>query len=149
MASLQKQKERAKKIQPSKLKNDLFKFVRSIEKELLDLEKTRISEKSEDIFGKPIGFYSAATDAITGGRKAKGEPFTGVDTGDFLKGFYMQEVGGNLRFGSTDKKTQIILNSEHWLSDKLFGLSDKELKEVISTRLLPFFIANSRNLLGL
>ncbi|PKP28864.1 MAG: hypothetical protein CVU01_02905 [Bacteroidetes bacterium HGW-Bacteroidetes-18] len=115
----------------------------------MDLEKTRISEKSEDIFGKPIGFYSAATDAITGGRKAKGEPFTGVDTGDFLKGFYMQEVGGNLRFGSTDKKTQIILNSEHWLSDKLFGLSDKELKEVISTRLLPFFIANSRNLLGL
>lgn len=147
MATLQEQLTKAKKLQPKKLENDLFRYVRSIEKELLDLEKKRISEDSKDIFGKPIGFYSAATDLITGGKKRKGDPFTGIDTGDFFKGFNMQEVSGILRFSSSDPKTQTILNSENWLSNELFGLSDEDLKEVIQERLLPFFIENTRNIL--
>lgn len=149
MGTLQEQLKRAKTIQPNRLKNDLFKFVRSIEKEIIDLEKKRISEDSKDIFGKPIGFYSKATDVITEGKKEWGTPFTGIDTGDWFKGFYMQEVSGVLRFGSTDPKTNDILSSKHWLSDKLFGLRDKDLKEVIATRLLPFFIENSRKLLDI
>jgi len=148
MATLQRQLKRAKLIQPNKLQKDLYKFIRSIEKELLNLEKKRISEDSKDVLGKPIGFYSAATEAITGGEKERGQPFTGIDTENWFKGFYMQEVSGVLRFSSKDPKTQLILNSEHWLSDKLFGLSEKDLKEVITTRLLPFFIKNSRTLLG-
>ena len=149
MATLQQQLKRAKKIQPNKLEKDLYKFVRSIEKEIVNLEKKRISEDSEDIFGKPIGFYSKATDAITDGKKEWGTPFTGIDTGDWFKGFYMQEVSGVLRFMSKDPKTQLILNSKHWLSDKLFGLSNKDLKKVIAEKLLPFFIKNSRELLGI
>ena len=61
----------------------------------------------------------------------------------------MQEVSGVLRFGSKDEKTQTILKSDNWLSDQLFGLSDKNLKEVIEKRLLPFFIDNARNKLGI
>ena len=71
----------------------------------------------------------------------------GYETGDFFKGFYMQEVAGVLSFGSTDPKTSIILSSENWLSDELFGLSDENLKEVIEKRLLPFFIDNCRDIL--
>jgi hypothetical protein len=127
------------------LANDLFKFIKSIESELLAKNKQQIQEDSKDIFGKPIGFYSYATELITGGKKKKGDPFTGYDTGDFFKGFYMQEVSGVLRFGSTDPKTQDIIKSDNWLSDELFGLSDENLKEVIQDRLLPFFIDNSRN----
>ncbi len=149
MATLQQQLQRAKKIQPERLKKDLYKFIRSIEKELIDLEKKRISEDSEDIFGKPIGFYSKATEELSDGKKKWGTPFTGIDTGDWFKGFYMQEVSGVLRFGSTDPKTNDILSSKHWLSDKLFGLPDKDLKEVIANRLLPFFIENSRNIIGI
>jgi hypothetical protein len=149
MATLQEQLAKSRKIQPKSLENDLFKFLKSIKKELLDKNKEQIRKDSKDIFGKPIGFYSEATDLITGGKKKKGDPFTGFETGDFFKGFYMQEVSGVLRFGSTDPKTQIILNSNYWLSDELFGLSDEDLKEVIQKRLLPFFLQNIRNKLDI
>ena len=147
MATLQEQLTKAKKLQPSRLQNDLFNFIKSIEKQLLDKNKDQIFNDSKDINGKPIGFYSYATEVISKGKKKKGEPFTGFDSGDFFKGFYMQEVSGVLRFGSSDSKTQTIINSENWLSDEIFGLSDENLKEVIEKRLLPFFIENSRNIL--
>lgn len=147
MATLQEQLTKAKKLQPSRLQKDFFKFIKSIEKELLDKNKDQIFNDSKDINGKPIGFYSYATEVISKGKKKKGEPFTGFDTGDFFKGFYMQEVSGVLRFGSSDSKTQTILNSENWLSHELFGLSDENLNEIIVKRLLPFFIENSRAIL--
>lgn len=149
MATFQQQLERARKLTPKKLEIDLFKFIRSIEKDLLDIQKKRISQDSKDIFGNPIGFYSYWTEVITDSKKKQGQPFTGIDSGDWMKGFYMQEVSGVLRFSSRDPKNKDILNSDHWLSDELFGLSDKELKEVITSRLLPFFIKNSRDILKL
>lgn len=149
MANFQQQLKKAKNLQQNKLKDDLFKFIRSIEVEILEKNKSQLKDDSKDIFGKPIGFYSQATEVMTGGRKAKGQPFDAFETGDFLKGFYMQEVSGVLRFGSKDEKTQTILKSDNWLSDQLFGLSDKNLKEVIEKRLLPFFIDNARNKLGI
>jgi hypothetical protein len=149
MATLQEQLTKAKKIQPDKLKNDLFKFIKSIEKEFLDKNREQIQEDSKDIFGKPIGFYSYGSELASGGKKKKGDPFSGFDTGYWLKGFQMQEVSGVLRFTSTDEKNQLILKSDNWLSDELFGLSDENLKEVIETRLLPFFIENIRNKLDI
>lgn len=149
MATLQEQLSKAKRIQPNRLQNDLFKFIRSIEKELLDKNKNQIQENSQDIFGNPIGFYSQTTEVISKGKKKKGEPFSGVDTGDFFKGFYMQEVSGVLRFSSTDPKTNKILNSNNWLSNELFGLSDENLKEIIEQRLLPFFVNNIKEKLDL
>lgn len=147
MATLAEKLQKAKKLTPQRLQNDLFKYIRSIEKEILNKEKERISEDSKDVFGKPIGFYSYGSELASGGKKKKGDPFTGIDTGDWFKGFYMQEVSGVLRFGSTDPKSNIILNSDNWLSDELFGLSDEDLKAVISDSLLPFFIDNAKNLM--
>jgi len=149
MATLQEQLTKAKKLQAKSLQNDLFRFIKRIEKELLDRNKDQIVNESKDIFGNPIGFYSYAIEVISRGRKKKGEPFTGYETEDFFKGFYMQEVAGVLRFGSTDPKTSKILSSESWLSDELFGLSDENLKEVIEKRLLPFFIDNCRAILAI
>lgn len=147
MATLQEQLAKAKKLTPNRLQNDLFKYIRSIEKEIVELNKNQIFEDSKDIHGNPIGFYSYATEVITKGRKKKGEPFDGFDAGDFLKGFYMQEYAGVLRFNSSDPKTSTILKSENWLSDDLFGLSDDNLKKVVTEKLLPFFIQNIRNIL--
>ena len=147
MATLAEKLQKAKKLTPTRLKNDLFKYIRSIEKEILDKEKKRISEESKDVFGNPIGFYSYGSELASGGKKKKGDPFTGIDTGDWFKGFYMQEANGVLRFGSTDPKSSIILNSDNWLSDELYGLSDEDLKAVISDSLLPFFIDNAKNLM--
>lgn len=147
MATLQEQLTKAKKLQPSRLQTDLFKFVKSIEKELILIEKDRIFNESKDINGNPLGFYSYATEVISKGKKKKGEPFTGFDTGDFFKGFNAFVTNEEVSFFSNDKKTFSILRSDNWLSDELFGLSDNELKKVIAERLLPFFIENSRNIL--
>lgn len=125
----------------------MFKYIRSIEKEFLEAEKKRISEDSKDIYGNPLGFYSQATELISGGKKKAGDPFTGIDTGDWFKGFFMQEVSGVLRFGSKDPKTNDILKSDNWLSDEVFGLSDDELNNIINEKLLPFFIDNVRKII--
>jgi len=134
---------------PQKLQNDLYKFIRSIEKDFLDLNKDQIENQSKDIFGNPLGFYSKSTEVISKGRKKAGEPFSGVDSGDWFKGFYMQEVSGVLRFRSKDSKSNLIISSESWLSNEVFGLSDENLQKVIIEKLLPFFIENSRNYLDI
>ena len=53
-----------------------------------------------------------------------------------------------LKFGSTDSKTEIILKSDNWLSDELYGLADKDLRELIDNQLLPFIIRNNRKILN-
>lgn len=147
MATLNEHLQKAKKLNNNRLKNDLFVYVRSIENEFLDRNKRQLKVKSLDVNGKPIGYYSKATEILSNGKKKWGTPFTAFDTGDFFKGFYMQEVAGVLSFRSRDPKTQLILRSKKWLSHDLFGLTDKDLKAVISEKLLPFYIENVRKIL--
>lgn len=149
MATFQSHLQNAKKLKANKLSNDLFKYIRSIESEIIEKNINQIKIESKDVNDKPIGFYSYATDMITGGKKRRGDPFTGFDTGEWMDGFFMQEVAGVLRFGSSDPKTNDILSSPHWLSDDLFGLSDKDLKDVINQRLHPFFVQNVRDILNI
>jgi len=145
MATLFEQLQKSKKLKPENIKRDLSKFIRSIEKQIIDKNKEQIEVDSKDIHGNAIGFYSYATELISGGAKKQGDPFTGKDTGNF----YMQEVSGVIRLGSTDPKTNEILSSEHWLSDDLFGLSDENLSKIIEENILPFVIRNSRLILNI
>lgn len=149
MATFQQQLKKAKKINETKLTNDLFRFIKSIGAEIVKLNVDQINKESKDIFGNPIGFYSYWTEVLTNGRKKQGEPFDGDDTGRWLKSFYLDVEGDSFRIFATDPKTHIILDSEYWLSDDLFGLSDKDLKALIESRLKPFFIKNIRNILDI
>lgn len=149
MATLYEQLQKSKKLKTENIKRDLSKFIRSIEKQIIDKNKEQIEIDSKDIHGKAIGYYSYATELITGGSKKQGDPFTGKDTGNWFDGFYMQEVSGVLSFGSTDPKTNDILSSEHWLSEDLFGLTDENLTEIIEEQILPFIIRNSRSILDI
>lgn len=148
MATLMEQLQKAKKITKDNLSKELFAYIKSIKEELIEMEKNRLFNESKDINGKPIGFYSYATEVISKGKKKAGEPFTAKDSGDFFKGFYMQETSGVLRFGSKSPHWAEIQKSDVWLSKELFGLSDTELEKVIEEKLLPFFIQNSRKKIG-
>lgn len=149
MATFQQQLKKAKKLNETKLTNDLFRFIKSIAKEIVKLNVDQINKESKDIFGNPIGFYSYWTEVLTNGKKKQGEPFDGDDTGRWLKSFYLDVQGDSFRIFATDPKTHIILDSEYWLSDDLFGLSDKDLKALIESRLKPFFVKNIRNILDI
>lgn len=147
MANFQQHIEKAKALQPDKVSKALFQFIRSIEKQILDKNKEQLFEKSQDIHGQAIGFYSFATEQITKGRKKQGEPFDGKESGDFFNKMYMQEVAGVIRFGSTSPHYADILKSKSWLSKDILGLTDESLNELIETELMPFMIEYYRKTL--
>lgn len=149
MANFNTQLKKARKLTPTKLSNDLFNFIKTIEKEIVKLNVDQIHDESKDIFNKNIGFYSYTTEVLTDGAKKQGEPFTGEDTGDWLGSFFVDIQGKAFRLFATDPKTHLILDSDNWLSDDLFGLTDKDLMALIDTRLKPFFIENIRNTLDI
>ena len=149
MANFQTQLEKSIKIDEKVVSTELFVFIKSISEYMVELNKKQINEDSKDIYGKAIGFYSKATEIITNGEKAAGEPFTGKDTGNWLDSFYVTVLNNTFFFGATDPKTDDILDSPNWLSADLFGLSDENLQKVIQTQILPFVLGYYRRTLGL
>lgn len=131
------------------ISKDLFQFIKTLSAFMVDMNKKQINIDSQDIYGKSIGFYSKATDILTNGQKEWGTPFTGKDTGDWLGSFYVTILDDIFFFGSTDPKTDDILDSPHWLSQSLFGLTDENIKEVIETKIKPFVLAYNRKKIGL
>lgn len=149
MANFQEQLQKAQGLKPELISNELFQFIKTLRDYMIELNKKQINQDSKDIYGKAIGFYSKATEIITNGAKGAGEPFTGKDTGSWLDGFYVTVLNDTFYFGSTDPKTDDILDSPHWLSSSLFGLTDENLNVLIETRLKPFVIKNYRKKLDL
>src|SRR5690606_4189280 len=153
MATLKQALNQSKKIQENSIHKLLFTIIKSIQKEIIELNKNQLSQ-GKDVFNKTIGLYSRATEAITTNQyllgqrkdiKKEGTPYTAQDTGDFFKGFYLEIVDDAFRIFSTDPKTHEILDS--WESDALFGLSDKDLREIVTKDILPFLLKNFRNIL--
>lgn len=132
------QQEVRKNLSPQRISNDLFEFIRTLESELAKINRRTLNEKSQDADGKPIGFYSFATEIITGGRKAKGQPFDLKESGDFLNSIYAKVESESIFFDATDPKLGAIL--QNTISDDLFGLQDEELNKVIDEKILPYFI---------
>lgn len=125
----------------------MFKFIDSVGKKLVNYNVNQLHVDSRDINGKPIGFYSYATEVITDGRKRQGEPFDASDTGDFLKSFYIEIKNNVVYFGAKDSKVKLILTSDNWLSDKLFGISEENLRQFIKSDVLPFVLIHQRQIL--
>lgn len=149
MATFQQQLKKTKNLNERKLSKDLFIFIKSIRAEIIKLNVDQINKESKDIFGNPVGFYSYMTEVITNGRKKQGEPFDGKETGRWFKSFYLDIQGDAFRIFATDPKTHIILDSDYWLSDDLFGLSNKDLKALTESRLKPFMLRNVRKILDI
>lgn len=141
MGAIEQHLEKVKaNLNADRASKDLFDFIKSIEAEIVQLNRQQLNEKSKDIYGEAIGFYSKATEIITKGEKKAGEPFTAKDTGAFLEGLYAKVQNNIIVFGSSDPKVSIILNSENWLSSDLFGLTDLDLENLIEEKLKPFMI---------
>lgn len=140
-----------RELNPQAIQTALFNQIRLIENNFIQLNKEQIFDLSKDIYGKDIGFYSKATEKITGGAKRAGDPFTGVDSGDWMKGFFMKVDKDGLFFGSTDEKKnkKIFGEKSTWLSKDLFALTDENLNLVIERDVLPFIQNYSIKSLGI
>lgn len=148
MASIGQHYKKVKaNLSEKKVEIDLFTFIKSIEDVIVAYNVSQINDDSKDIYGKPIGFYSKATEIITGGEKREGQPFTGYDTGSWLGSFFLRSVNGGLQIWAKDTKTVDIFKSKAWLSHDLFGLSDQHLQEVIDLYIKPYLLKQARNVL--
>lgn len=138
MANFQTAKKKAQSLTRKKISNDLFGFIRTIEKELAAYNRATLFEESQDVDGKPIGFYSPGTEIITDGRKKAGEPFNLFETGFFLESIFAKVQAESIFFGSNDPKLNEIF--QNLLTENIFGLQDDDLNKFIQTRLLPHMI---------
>tara|TARA_R110002096_G_scaffold36129_3_gene101304 strand:+ start:2444 stop:2821 length:378 start_codon:yes stop_codon:yes gene_type:complete len=125
----------------------LFQFIRSIESELVAYNVATLRDDSQDVNGKPIGFYSRATELITGGRKKKGDPFDLLDTGKLLDSLFVKVQTDSLFFGNKDPKLKEVLKNT--ISDDLFGLQEDDLNKVLETRVLPYLLKYYTQKLGI
>ncbi len=131
MATLLQQLKRAEKLTPEKIVKDVFAFIKSIEKELAAYNVATLNQDSEDIFGKPIGFYSRATTLLTGKEGA----FDLLDTGDFLESIFAKVQKDSIFFDASDSKKKEVMSN--LLTDNIFGLQEDDLNKVIRERILP------------
>ena len=155
MATLRQALKLAKKIETNKIESILFGIIKKLQKEIIKKNQEQLAG-GKDVYNKTIGLYSKATelitthDYLTGKRKnikKEGTPFTAQDTGDFFKGFYLEVQGDVFKIFSKDPKTHEILDS--WGTDAIFGLSDKDLRELVNRDVLPFLLKNIKNILEL
>ncbi|WP_438423261.1 hypothetical protein [Aquimarina macrocephali] len=138
MATFLQAQQKAKRQTPQKIKSELFRFIRTLEKELADVNVNRLHDYSQDVDGNPIGFYSPGTESITNGRKKEGQPFDLKDTGEFLESLFSEVRNDSIFFDTKDeKKKEVLINL---LSKDIFGLTDEDLREVIDSKISPFFL---------
>lgn len=138
MATFLTAKKAAAKLTPNKVISDLFNFIRTLENEMAQFNRAKIFIDSEDIEGKALGFYSPATEVISGGKKKAGDPYNLFETGDFLGSIFAKVEKESVFFDATDPKTTEIF--KNLLTTNIFGLSDADLNRVIQERILPFFL---------
>ena len=140
MATLRQALRNAKKVNPLTLEREIFRIVRRIETDFTGANRDQLFKNSSDIFGNPIGFYSKATENITGGRKKEGQPYNMFDTGNFLRDLFARVKGDSIVFGSDDGKVDEILSNRRLLSKKLFGLTNQNLTRIIQEEILPRYL---------
>lgn len=149
MATLIQQKQRIQLLKENVVSEQIFKFIKTAEKYLVGLNVDQLNKDSSDINGKPIGFYSYATELITKGEKAEGQPFDAKDSGDWLSSFFINVQKDQVSFGASDSKTLTILTSDNWLSSNLFGLTEENLRQFIRKELLPYVLNYQRQVLDI
>jgi len=101
---------------------------------ILDLQKIQL-EKGEGDKGEVIGYYSEATELISGGRKRAGDPYDFQDTGSFFRRMFVKVVTRPkfiVVIDSKDPKTdELEMKYGGLFGQTLLGIQDKNKDEII------------------
>lgn len=154
MGTLLELQKAANQLNKNAIVDAIFNTIKSIQKDIIDKNKEQLNKDKEDIYEKAIGYYSATTEILSGGRKRRGTPFTLNNKGDFQDGFYLRIQNNIASVYSRDSKTEMLLSSHlnkysTFLSGEFFGLTDENLRDVIEESILPLFISAIRVKLGI
>lgn len=152
MATFIQAKETAKRITPTKASSDLFRFIKTIEKEIFDLNTEQLEQAEDANDGVLInkdsrfsGVYAQLTEDIASvenpvAPKIAGELYNFAWDGDFLSNFQMEVFPDHVEIFSTgdggaDEKGQFFDGYE-----SLYGLNSKSIVVIIEKRIQPYML---------
>lgn len=149
MATFLDVQKKAKNLTPQKITRDLFLFIKSIEKEIFDLNVKQLENAENandgDLINKDKSFsgvYSQLSEDL--GHEAilpkkAGELYNFGWSGDFLGNFKMDLFSDRVEVYSTGEgsgEKQAFFNGY----ESLYGLNSESIIKIVETRIKPFFI---------
>jgi hypothetical protein len=116
---------------PSDAEMFILAFNEDLKKEVIRLiQEDQLTKEGIDEAGTVIGYYSAATEAITRGRKRAGDHYTLEDTGSFYRSMLVQVFGDGLEIDASSQ-TYSEMQGQSWWTDGILGLTDENLQRII------------------
>lgn len=151
MATLLQFTQNLKNLKESQIVASIFKEIKKIEAKIIKLNKDKLTI-GENVEGQIVGEYSPYTEVFADRAgiftsKTPNSPYNFQWSGEFYKGFFVSVNGSEATIsskgiGTGDKKDFLTTN-------KLFGLQDADLIDVIQTDLLPFIQKEIRRTLNI
>ncbi len=96
----------------------------------------QLFEKGEDVYGKVLGYYKPATEAIKKGRKRDGTPFSAGqhftlrDSGKFYESFVVRSYRGYLEIDADPLKADGT-NLFQQFGENILGLTEQSKEELV------------------
>jgi hypothetical protein len=108
------------------------------------IQKDQLRRRGVDGNNDIIGFYSIATEFITGGRKKAGEPFDLYDSGDFYESMFVTALNDGLLIEADTLKLQ----NQYWYDDDILMLTDENLAK-LTTEIKQSYLKYVSKILGI
>ena len=108
---------------------------------IIRLNQNRLELKGTDIDGNVIGYYSHATEVISGGEKQAGSHYTLDDTGYFFSTFNISVFSDYIVIDADGLKDDVDWSDP---SEKVLGLADYQFK-ILNLFLVPKLIKIFKN----
>lgn len=80
-----------------------------------------------DSSGEVIGYYSMATEFMSGGRKQEGDPYTLNDTGAFYQSMFVRVLSDAMIIEADANK----MEDQPWWDENILNLTDENLQKLI------------------
>lgn len=116
---------------PSDAEMFILAFNEDLKKEVIRLiQDDQLTDKGVDEAGAVIGYYSAATEIISKGKKRAGDHYTLEDSGSFYRSMLVQVFADGLEIDASSQ-TYTEMQGQSWWSDGILGLTDENLQRII------------------
>ena len=107
---------------------EAFTDKNNIKQRIIELiEQDQLYEQGIDGNNSIIGYYSPATEVISGGKKKAGEHYTLFNIGDFYKSVLIQVFATELIVSGNSRKFE----NKVWFRDEILKLTDDNLVIII------------------
>lgn len=104
------------------------------------IREDQLREKGVNAEGDVIGYYSYATELLSGGEKQEGTPYTLYDTGEFYRSMYMVVLRDAVVFEADPIKGDDNLFEKY--GRNIIGLTEPnkdKLRQLVKTKYIEYF----------